>query len=88
MPRIYRLSATPRSSSPHEMALSHLWFAIIESQAIRRGIFTSATALISAIRSFTNGLKDRKHPFTWTKAPDEILDKKDWNRKTISTTRH
>jgi len=30
----------------------------------------------------------RKHPFIWTKTPDEILDRIDRKRKHVSATRH
>ncbi|TWP32130.1 IS630 family transposase, partial [Leekyejoonella antrihumi] len=38
------------------------------------------------IRQFINGWNDRKHPFIWTKTPEEIMDK--INRKRTLTTSH
>ena len=50
------------------------WFGIIERQAIHRGAFPRPRLMIK-IRDFINGWNQRKHPFIWTKTPDEILDK-------------
>jgi hypothetical protein len=38
------------------------------------------------IRVFIDGWNNRKHPFIWTKTPDEILAK--INRKRTSAPRH
>jgi hypothetical protein len=38
------------------------------------------------IRDFINGWNSRKHPFIWTKTPDEILT--NIERKKTSLTRH
>ena len=63
-----------------------LWFGIIERQAIRRGSFNSVRDLNAKIRAFVTGRNDRRHPFVWTKATDDILKKA--SRQTTSNTDH
>ena len=82
-PRIH-VHFTPTSAS--WMNLVEVWFGIIERQAIHRGTFPSVRDLMLKIRDFINGWNDRKHPFIWTKTPDQILGKIE--RKTTSLTRH
>ena len=77
---------TPTSGS--WLNLVEVWFGIIERQAIRRGTFTSVRDLTGKIRAFINGWNRRKHPFMWTKTPDQILDRIDRKRKHVSTTGH
>lgn len=84
-PRIH-IHFTPTSGS--WLNLVEVWFGIIERQAIRRGTFTSVRDLMLKIRAFINGWNTRKHPFIWTKPPDEILNKIDRKRKYVSSTRH
>jgi transposase len=76
-PRIH-LHFTPTSGSWLNL---EVWFGIIERQAIRRGTFRSVRELTGKIRQFIAAWNDRKHPFIWTKTPDEILTK--INRKRI-----
>jgi transposase len=82
-PRI-RVHFTPTSAS--WLNLVEVWFGIIERQAIRRGSFGSVRELMIKIRVFIDGWNNRKHPFIWTKTPDEILAK--INRKRTSAPRH
>ena len=77
---------TPTSGS--WLNLVEVWFGIIERQAIRRGTFTSVHDLTGRIRAFITGWNRRKHPFIWTKTPDEILNKINRKRKYVSPTRH
>lgn len=84
-PRIH-VHFTPTSGS--WLNLVEVWFGIIERQAIRRGSYTSTRDLIAKIRAFITGWNHRKHPFMWTKTPDEILTKIDRKRKHVSTTSH
>ena len=70
------------------MNLVEVWFGIIERRAIRGGTFVSVRELISKICEFINSWNNRKHPFVWTKTPDEILAKIDRKRKHTSTPRH
>ena len=84
-PRIH-VHFTPTSGS--WLNLVEVWFGIIERQAIRRGSFTSARDLTAKIRTFITGWNHRKHPFIWTKTPDQILDSINRKRKHVSTTSH
>ena len=84
-PRIH-VHFTPTSGS--WLNLVEVWFGIIERQAIRRGSFTSARDLTGKIRAFITGWNHRKHPFIWTKTPEEILASINRKRKHVSTTRH
>ena len=84
-PRIH-VHFTPTSGS--WLNLIEVWFGIIERQAIRRGTFTSARDLTAKIRTFINGWNKRKHPFIWTKTPDQILASINRKRKHVSSTSH
>ena len=68
------------------MNLVEVWFSIVERQAIRRGVFKSVQDLNTKIRAFIDGWNDRRHPFTWTKTPEQILAKA--KRPTTSDTPH
>jgi len=54
------------------------WFGIATKQAIRRGTFTSVTALIDRIRRYVAHWNADATPFTWTATADEILAKVRW----------
>jgi transposase len=82
-PRIH-VHFTPTSGS--WLNLVEVWFGIIERQAIRRGAFPSVRDLMIKIRAFITGWNQRKHPFIWTKTPDQILDK--IKRKHTKLTSH
>jgi len=82
-PRIH-VHFTPTSGS--WLNLVEVWFSIIERQAIRRGVFGSVQELMIKIRAFIDGWNRRKHPFIWTKTPDEILTK--LRRKQTLLTHH
>jgi transposase len=71
-PRIH-VHFTPTSGS--WLNLVEVWFGIIERQAVRRGTFHSVHDLNAKIRAFITGWNARKHPFIWTKTPNEILAK-------------
>ncbi len=79
----FRVHFTPTSGS--WLNLVEVWFGIIDKQAIRRGVFTSVKDLNAKIRQFIIGWNDRKHPFVWTKTPEQILAKT--NPKRTSETR-
>jgi transposase len=51
------------------------WFGIITRQSIRRGTFSSVTALIRQIRDYIDHWNTDAEPFTWTATADEILAK-------------
>jgi len=82
-PRVH-VHFTPTSGS--WLNLVEVWFGIIERQAIHRGTFTSVRELMTRIRTFINGWNDRCQPFTWTKTPDQVLQKA--NRPTTSVSVH
>jgi len=80
----FHVHFTPTSGS--WLNLVEVWFGIIDRQAIRRGVFPSVSDLIAKIRTFITGWNHRKHPFIWTKTPDQILTS--INRKRSKTTSH
>jgi transposase len=80
----FQIHFTPTSGS--WLNLVEVWFGIIDRQAIRRGVFPSVSDLVAKIRAFINGWNQRKHPFIWTKTPDDILNS--INRKRSKTTSH
>jgi hypothetical protein len=82
-PRIH-VHFTPTSAS--WLNLVEVWFGIIERQAIRRGVFPSVRDLMIKIRAFIDGWNSRKHPFIWTKTPEDVLAK--IKRKQSSLTSH
>src|SRR5215204_2201701 len=82
-PRI-QVHFTPTSAS--WLNLVEVWFGIIERQAIRRGVFPSVRDLMIKIRAFIDGWNSRKHPFIWTKTPDDVLAK--IKRKQTSLAHH
>jgi transposase len=67
---------TPTGSSWLNMV--EIWFGIITRQAIRRGTFTSVTALIRAINDYATAWNADAKPFTWTATAEEILAKVRW----------
>jgi hypothetical protein len=52
-----------------------IWFGIITRQAIRKGTFVSANALITRIRAYVEHWNATAQPFVWTATADEILAK-------------
>ena len=67
--------------------MAEIFFSIIIRQAIRRGNFTCVDDLITAIENFIDVWNDRCQPFTWTKAPDELIPRCRPGKRT-SFTRH
>lgn len=51
------------------------WFSILSRRAIRRGSFGSVAQLRAAIERFLTAWNAGAAPFTWVKAPEEILRK-------------
>jgi transposase len=51
------------------------WFGLITKQSIRRGTFSSVSALINQIRAYIEHWNTRAEPFVWTATADEILAK-------------
>lgn len=54
--------------------LVEVWSGMIKRQAIRRGVFHPCT-IHHQIWALRRRLNRRKHPFNWTKTPDQILAK-------------
>lgn len=80
----FHVHFTPTSGS--WLNLVEVWFGIIDRQAIKRGVFTSVKDLNKKIREFITGWNKRKHPFVWTKTPEQVLAKA--KPKPTSETRH
>ena len=62
---------TPTSAS--WMNMVEIWFSILTSQQVRRGIYRDVPELIAAIEHFIAGYNERAQPFVWTKTADEVL---------------
>jgi transposase len=76
-----RFHFTPVGSS--WMNQIETWFGIITKQAIRRGTFTSVTALTRRIRDYIEHWNTDAQPFVWTATTDEILAKVRWVETTV-----
>lgn len=72
---------TPVGSSWLNMI--EIWFGIITRQAIRRGTFTSVTALTGRIRNYVDHWNTDAQPFTWTATADQILAKVAWVQTSV-----
>jgi transposase len=57
------------------MNMVEIFFSILTSQQVRRGIYHDVTELIAAIEYFIEHYNQRAQPFVWTKTADEILTK-------------
>ena len=69
----FHMHFTPTSAS--WLNLVERWFAIITSQAIRRGSFDTVRRLERAITKFLAEWNENTKPFRWTKSPREIRRK-------------
>ena len=69
-PRV-SLHFTPTSASWLNQV--ETWFSILQRRTIRRGTFTSVTALKQAIRRFLEAWNANSKPFAWVKTADELL---------------
>ena len=58
----------------------------VASGNVRKFVVPSVPDLVAKIRAFINASNQRKHPFIWTKTPDQILNR--INRKRSNTTSH
>jgi transposase len=67
---LFHLYLTPTSAS--WLNLVERWFARITQEAIRRGTFTSVTALERAIFLYTQTWNENPKPFVWTKTVSQI----------------
>ena len=64
---------TPTSAS--WMNMVEIWFSILTSQQVRRGVYHDVPELIAAIEFYIEGYNQRAQPFVWTKTPEQILAK-------------
>ena len=64
---------TPTSAS--WMNMVEIWFSILTSQQVRRGVYHDVPELIAAIDFYIEGYNQRARPFVWTKTADAILAK-------------
>ena len=69
----FHLHFTPTSAS--WMNQIEIWFGILTRQAVRRGSFNSAQALMRAIYRYIQHWNKQAAPFKWVKTADEILTK-------------
>ncbi|WP_193361634.1 hypothetical protein [Gordonia polyisoprenivorans] len=61
---LWSIEPVSRTANPEEpLNLVEVWLAIIDQQAVRRGILTSVADLNAKIRQFITGWNNRKHPF-------------------------
>lgn len=75
---------TPTSASWHNLV--EVWFGVIQSRAIGRGVVTSVAGLTAKTQAFINGWNACATTFVWTNAPEQILKKA--TRKATSNTDH
>lgn len=64
---------TPTSAS--WMNMVEIWFSILTTQQVRRGVYHDVPELVAAIEHFIAGYNERAQPFIWTKTAEEILSK-------------
>ncbi len=50
-----------------------LWFSILTSRRLKRGVFRSLKALTAALREYIKAHNQTPHPFVWTKTANQIL---------------
>jgi len=74
---------TPTSAS--WMNMVEIWFSILTSQQVRRGVYHDVPELIAAIEHFIEGYNQRAQPYVWTKTADEILTKATKQQPTSGT---
>jgi transposase len=57
------------------MNMVEIFFSILTSQQVRRGVYHDVPELIAAIEYFIEHYNQRAQPFVWTKTADQILAK-------------
>jgi transposase len=67
------LHFTPTGAS--WMNMVEIFFSILTSQQVRRGVYHDVSELIAAIEYFIEHYNQRAQPFVWTKTADQILAK-------------
>jgi len=71
--RRFHLHFTPTGAS--WMNQIEIWFGIMTSRRIRRGIFKSVEELVDAIQRYIEANNQNPKPFAWTKSAEAILAK-------------
>ena len=74
---------TPTSAS--WMNMVEIWFSILTTQHVRRGVYHDVSELIAAIEAFIKGYNERAQPFLWTKTAEDILIKATKQQPTSGT---
>ena len=74
---------TPTSAS--WMNMVEIWFSILTTQQVRRGVYHDVSELIAAIEAFIKGYNERAQPFLWTKTAEDILIKATKQQPTSGT---
>ena len=52
-----------------------IWFSILTTQQVRRGVHHDVPERIAAIEHFIDGYNDRAQPLVWTKTAEQVLAK-------------
>src|SRR5665213_2170515 len=78
----FELHFTPTSSSWLNMV--EIFFGKLTAKAIRRGVFGSVPDLIDAIDAYLAATNTNPAPFIWTKTTDQILEKVQRGRVTLT----
>lgn len=74
---------TPTSAS--WMNMVEIWFSILTSQQVRRGVYHDVPELIAAIEFYIEGYNQRAQPFVWTKSADQVIAKASKHQPTSGT---
>jgi len=69
----FQIHYTPTSAS--WMNQVEIWFGILQSKRIKRGVFISVKDLITKIENFIESYNENSEPFKWVKTSHEILAK-------------
>jgi len=51
------------------------WFAELQRRCLERGVFCSLDELTTALEEWIKLWNESARPFTWTKTPDQIIDR-------------
>ena len=74
---------TPTSAS--WMNMVEIWFSILTTQQVRRGVYHDVSELIAAIETFIEGYNQRAQPFVWTKTAENVIAKATKHQATSGT---
>jgi len=74
---------TPTSAS--WMNMVEIWFSILTTQQVRRGVYHDVPELIAAIETFIDGYNQHAQPFVWTKTAETVIAKATKHQATSET---